>query len=240
MNERTGPLAQPVRAAVGDRMRLLLAAVVFVVIAVLARSRFEEAAAWLEGLGALAPLVFVGVYLALVTCGFPVAVLGWLAGAMFGFFAASALLVVSALVTAGAIFWLARKVIARPVRRATSARPRLARFLSLMDQDALRIMVLLRLSPLHFGLVCYLGGAGRIRFMPYLAATLCVIPSACLQAYVGHAARRLGDDLAAGPGSAALLATGIAASLYLSWLLGRMAQRALTEDKTAGARRERA
>jgi uncharacterized membrane protein YdjX (TVP38/TMEM64 family) len=219
-------------------LRLLGVALVFVAVAILAHRHFEAAERWLTGLGDLAPLAFVAVYAGVVTVGFPVAVLGWLAGATFGFWTALVILTVAALLTATLIFYLARGLLAGQVRRVASARPRLARFLDLAGQDSLRLMVLLRLSFLHFALICYLAGASRVRFRPYLLATLCVLPSAATQAYVGHTARRLseqasrGDPL--GTWQIILAGSGILAAVLLIWLLGRLAQRAL-EDMPTGA-----
>lgn len=220
-------------------LHLLGLTMAFVCLALLAHHHFEVVERWLTDLGDVAPLAFVAVYAIVVTVGFPVAVLGWLAGATFGFSLAVVVLTTAALLTATLIFFLARGLLADQVRRVASSRPRLSRFLDLAGQDSLRLMVLLRLSFLHFALICYLAGASRVRFRPYLLATLCVLPSAAMQAYVGHTARRL-SELASrgaplGTWQVVLAASGIIAAVLLIWLLGRLAQRALEEVPTGSA-----
>lgn len=211
----------------------------FVVLALLVRRFFPTAEAWISGLGPLAPLVFLAVHAAVVPLGFPVSVLGLLAGASFGFGLGALVLTVAALVTASLIFLLSRRLLASQVRRFAASRPRVARFLDLAGQDSLRLMVLLRLSPLHFGLICYLAGASRTRFGPYLLATFCVLPSAVMQAYIGHTARQLGEQVqrgeALGVWQVLLAMAGIVGAVLSVWLVGRLAQRALqhTADERA-------
>jgi len=214
-----------------DLGRLLAAAAAFLVLAYLVRARYADLEAWLVGLGAWAPVALILVHAVAVPLGFPVSVLGFLAGATFGWLAGTALLLAAGLVSASLMYLLSRHLLAARVHAWTLRRPRLARLLDLARRDSVRLMVLLRLSPLHFATVCYLLGAGRVRFVPYLLTTLLLLPSAAFQASVGNAARVVGQDVATSgavqTGRLALLAAGLAATAALTVLLGRMARRAL-------------
>lgn len=224
-----------------ETLRALAGIAVFVVFALLVREHFGTARTWLADLGFWAPAAFVAVYVITVTFGFPVSVHGFLAGASFGIFFGTSLLIAGGLLAAVAMFVIARVFFAAQVNRFAMTRPRLARFLDLAAADSLRVMVLMRLSPLHFGLVSYLLGASRVRFLPYLVTTLLVAPSAALQAYMGHTVAQVGRRTAAGGSLASVetvvAAVGILAAVLLLVLIGQLARRALhlDDETTDGA-----
>lgn len=223
------------RPAWRDVLRLVLAVAAFVVLVILLRPHVGTMEAWLRSLGWWAPVVFAAVHVVVVSVGFPVSVLGFVAGATFGFLGASALLLGAGLLAAALMFGVSRRWLAPRVRRYAASRPRLARFMMLAEADAWRIMVLLRFSPLHFAALCYLLGASRVRFWPYLVTSACLLPSALLQAYAGWTARRLGDRAAAGAGlstvETVLSVVGLAAAAALLVVMGRLARKALDIDQ---------
>ena len=197
----------------------------------LIRMHWPQVETWLADLGPWAPVAFVAIHALVVPLGFPVSVLGILAGATFGWLPATALLLLAGLIAAVEMYLLARHLLAARVRAWVRTRPRLAHAMALADQDAVWLMVLLRLSPLHYSAVCYLLGAARVRFRPYLWTSLLVLPSAAFQAFVGHAARVVGRGLATdgdlAAGRAVLLIAGLVATAALMLVLGRIARRAL-------------
>ncbi len=215
-------------------MRVAAALMALVVLAWLVRTHYHHVEVWLGGLGHWAPAAFILVHAVLVPLGFPVSVLGVLAGATFGWLAATGLLLAAALLAASLMYLLGRTLLAGPARRAIARRPRLIRLAAMVDRDTLRLMVLLRLSPLHFALVSYLLGAGRVPYAAYVATTLLVLPSAAFQAYVGHAARVVGQEVAitgaVATGRLVYLGAGLLATAALAIVLGRMARRALEAD----------
>lgn len=226
-----------------ETLGALLVAVAVVVLVALTRPDPAELERWLAGAGWWAPLIFVALYVALVSVGFPASVLGFVAGATFGLLEGLALLLSAAMLTASVIFVLARRWLAGRVRTHAAARPRLSRFLDLAEADSWRVMVLMRFSPLHFAVVCYLLGASRVRFWPYLLTSLCVLPSAALQSYVGWTARRVGGQAAAGQRvdtlEVVLMALGLAAAVALLVITTRLVRRALDDPlaRTSGADR---
>ena len=214
-----------------EAARVLIGAAVVVGAAILLREYFGDLEAWLEGLGAVAPLAYLAIYALAAPLFFPVSVLGFLAGALFGFWQGTLVLVIGGLVAAGIMYVLDRWLVAARIRDLAGRRPRFARFLALAEEDSLKLMILLRLSPLNYGLVCYLLGAAQVRFLPYLLASAFVLPSAALQAWVGYTAREVGRRSLAGDTLGVwqwvLAAVGILAAVVLTILLGRMARRAL-------------
>ena len=182
-------------------------------------------------LGHLGPVFFVVIYVVITPFGFPVSVLGFAAGAMFGVAAGSFILTVAALLAAAVIYPLGHRILRTRVLAYAAARPKLDAFVTLAVRDAAKLMVLVRLSPLNFALASYLLSASGVRLRTYLAGTLLVLPSAALQAYLGYAARRLGrvaggldassrvDDL--------LTLTGLIVGLILLTVIGNMARKAV-------------
>lgn len=214
-------------------LRVLAGVVVFVALVWLLKDHVGTMEQWLQDLGAWAPVIFVAVHVVVVSLGFPVSVLGFVAGATWGMGAGTLILLVAGLGAASLMYAVSRNLLSRRVIRFAETRPRFARFLRLAEDDSWRIMVLLRFSPLHFAAVCYLLGAGRVRFWPYFITSACVLPSAFLQAYLGDTARRVGDQAASGQGletmETLLAALGIAAAVGLLVVMGRLTRRALMD-----------
>ncbi len=214
-----------------DWRRIAAGVVAFAVGAWLVRQYYGDFEGWLQGLGPWAPLVFIGVHAVTVTFMMPVSALGFLAGASFGVVNGTLILLVAGLVTASLMYGLGRSVLATRVFRYSATRPRVARFLDLANKDSVRIMILLRFSPLHFGVLNFVMGASRVRFLPYLATTCCLLPSALLQAYAGHTASILGQQVQAGEDFASmkllLAGIGLLVVIILTVVLGRLARQAL-------------
>ncbi len=192
---------------------------------------------WIGDLGWFGAVVFSLVYVLLVVFCFPVSVLGFSAGALFGFTWGAVLLLGNGVVTGCVIFLLARRFGHRRIAAYVAARPRLAAFERLARAQSLRLMLLLRLSPLNFGVVCYVLGAGRIRFSVYLLGLLAIMPSAIAQSYFGHATRRLSQAVGGQGSDVSRLqdlwtAVGLVACIVLMAVLGTMTRKALREAAT--------
>lgn len=208
------------------------------------RANFGAITTVLDRLGPWAPVAFVAMHVVVVSLGFPVSILGFFAGASFGMLRGTVVLLVAGLLAAAVMFVVSRRMLSGRVRAFASTRPRLQRFLVLAETDSTRLMILMRLSPLHYSVVCYLLGASRVRWGPYLVTSTFVLPSAALQAYVGHTAGRLGRRVALGEGigtlEIVLTVVGVLAAVLLLVMVGRLARRALDaegkEPDTSGDR----
>jgi uncharacterized membrane protein YdjX (TVP38/TMEM64 family) len=194
-----------------------------------------------DEMGAMAPLVFVAVYLVAVVAMAPGSVLTLAAGAMFGL--GTGLLVAAAGATLGATAaFLVSRHLARPVveRRIRRDR-RFDRIDQMIEENGFRVVFLLRLSPaIPFNLLNYALGATRVRLGQFVLGSVGMLPGTFLYVYYG----RLAGDLAAlAAGEAAprgtahylLLAVGLLATLALTVLATRLARRALREEPVDGA-----
>jgi uncharacterized membrane protein YdjX (TVP38/TMEM64 family) len=210
-------------------------ALVFVLVAliVLARSVGAEFAPFvqrIERLGPLAPIVFIIGYAIACVLLVPVSVLTVAAGAIFGIVWGTIYTLVGATIGATAGFFIARYGARGLVERHLASNPRFAAIDQAVGAEGLKIVTLLRLSPvLPFSLLNYALGLTRVRLADYLIGMIGTIPGAILYAYYG----KIGGDLAAlaggaRPGSSAgFLVVGLVATILATVLIARAAQRAL-------------
>lgn len=180
----------------------------------------------LAAAGGAGVLPFAAAFVALTMGCFPVSVLAFTAGAVYGP-GPGFLLVVPAVFCGGLLmFLLGRSLLREPIRRRVAARPRWRALEDLAAAQALRLNVLARLSPFNYGLVCYTLAAGRTPLRLYLLGLLGTLPSLAAHVLVGSVVRRGGAALDSGAGISRLQWAGsalaIVALLVLSWVVGRI------------------
>lgn len=200
-----------------------------------AAARIPALVAWVEGAGAAAPLLFVVGYAVGTVLLVPGSFMTLAAGAVFGVFQGTMLVAAGATLGMMLAFLLSRRLARGLVQRRLAATPRLEVLDRAVGADGLRIVLLLRLSPLFpFALLNYLLGLTQVRFRDYLLGSLGIIPWTIAYAWAGALA---GDLAAISAGTAAppsgvrvaLLAVGGLATVVLALVIGRQARRALTQ-----------
>jgi uncharacterized membrane protein YdjX (TVP38/TMEM64 family)/membrane-associated phospholipid phosphatase len=149
------------------------------------------------------------------------------AGAVFGFGWGLVAALAGALSAALAAFLLARHALRRRVERAAR---RSAAFKSLdqaLKKDGWTIVALLRMAPvMPSGAKSYFLGVTRVRLAPYLAASAAgMLPGILLKVYVGSAGR--GALSEGGALNWSLFAAGVAATVALAVILGRVVRKKL-------------
>lgn len=195
--------------------------------------------AWIEGLGPWAPLAFVLAYAAAVVALLPGSLLTIAAGALFGVAAGSLYAFTGATLGACCSFFIARHLARARVEQHLVARPRFRLVDRLVGEQGGKVVMLLRLAPLFpFNLLNYALGLTRVRFVPYLLASVGMLPWTLLYVYSGHLAGDLVSAAAApappAEGRALLWTVGLLAALGgAAWLAG-LARKALAQEP-AGA-----
>ena len=192
-------------------------------------------ATWVDGLGALGPLVFVAGY-ALATVAFvPGSLLTLAGGAVFGLAQGTVIVFLGASLGAIAAFLVARYVARGAVERRIARHPRFAALDRAIALQGRRIVFLLRLSPVFpFVLLNYALGLTRVRLADYALACLGMIPGTLLYVYYGKV---VGDVAALAAGAAPergaahwlVLAAGLVATVVVTTIVTRIASRALRE-----------
>ncbi len=222
------------------RTLLRIALVIAVVALLLVFGRSAAAylplfADWVEGLGAVGPLVFVVGYAAAVVAFVPGSVLTLAGGAIFGLFGGVLYVFTAAVLGSTASFLIARHVARDAIAKRIEGDARFGAIDRAVGEEGRKIVFLLRLSPVFpFNLLNYALGLTRVRLADYLVASIGMLPGTLLYVYLG----KLGGDVAAAVGGAgrargwpewALLGVGLGATAVVTILITRIASRALTQ-----------
>jgi len=195
-------------------------------------SYVEPFRAWVEGLGALGPLVFVLGYAAAVVAFVPGSALTLAAGAIFGIAEGTVTVFVAAVLGSCAAFLVARYFARGAVERRLAGSPQFAAIDRAIGREGRKIVFLLRLSPaIPFTLLNYALGLTRVRFADYALASFGMIPGTLLYVYLGSVA---GDAASASAGGAevgrtVVKAVGLAATAAVTIYVTILARRALRE-----------
>ncbi len=200
-------------------------------------------AEWVEGLGALGPIVFILGYAVAVVAFIPGSLLTLAAGAIFGLAEGTVYVLVAATLGATLAFLIARHGARAAIERRIQGDERFAAIDRAVGAEGLKIVFLLRLSPVFpFNLLNYSLGLTQVRLRDYFVASIGMLPGSLLYVYTGKVA----GDVAAiaggqagekGAGDWLVLVLGLLATAVVTIFVTRIAQRALAaatgEDATA-------
>ncbi len=190
---------------------------------------------WVDGLGALGPAVFILGYVAATVAFIPGSVLTLAAGAIFGLGPGVVYVMVGATAGASLAFLLARSVAREAIAQRLAGNPRFAAIDRAVGREGLKIVLLLRLSPVFpFNLLNYGLGLTNVRFRDYVAASIGMLPGSLLYTYSGFVAgslARLAGDAGPerGPAYYAVVGLGLAATIAVTTIITRTARRAIRE-----------
>ena len=187
---------------------------------------------WVGNLGFLGILLLAALMTVGSLCLLPASPFVVGSGVVFGFWGGclSATIGIVLGATIGFLLsrWFLRQDIADRLRRNPTYR---AIDLAIAD-EGWKVVALLRLSPMPFGLANYFYGLTGVAFWPYLLTSILgSLPSTALFCYLGSAGKASLTEMANGrfghtPGEYALLILGIGAVLLTLILLPRFTQRA--------------
>ena len=188
-----------------------------------------------ESLGFWAPLAFVVGYAVATVAFIPGSLLTLAGGALFGIVQGTVLVFIGATLGATGAFLVARYVARRAIAHKVAESPRFEAIDRAVAREGRKIVFLLRLSPVFpFVFLNYALGLTRVRLVDYVVASVGMLPATVLYVYYG----KLAGDVAALAGGAApergwqyyaVLGLGVLATLAVTTVVTRMAQRALGE-----------
>lgn len=204
-----------------------------------------QLAAYVEGLGALGPIVFIAAYIAGVLAFVPGALLTLTGGALFGLVWGTIYVAAAATIGSSLAFLVARYLGRGLLEERLRDHPRFSSLDAAVGHQGLKIVVLLRLSPAFpFNFMNYALGVTRVSFRDYLIASLGMLPGTILYVYYGKIA---GDAAALAAGAAVekdtayyvVLGLGLLATIAVTAIVTRLAKTALAESapnaQTAGS-----
>lgn len=191
---------------------------------------------WTRAAGWLGMMSFGFVYVAAAVFLLPASVLTLGAGFVWGPFLGLAVVLPSALAAATTAFVLGRTVARGWVQRRVSANPKFKAIDEAVASGGLRLVILLRLSPLFpFNLLNYTLGLTRVSLRDFvLGSAIGMVPGTFLYLYIGSlvtSASQLlsGDRPSAGPLGTALYVAGLVATLAVTVMVTRTARAALAK-----------
>lgn len=186
-------------------------------------------------LGPLGTLIFALVLAAGVLAALPAAPFMIAAGMVFGFGWGLATGLLGAVI-GGALGFLIGRYLARDaVAKSLGNHPKFQAIDAAIGNEGWKIVGLLRMCPLPFGLSNYLYGLTSVRFGQYLLATLVgILPSASFLVYFGSALRAAGQatlnpSIKGSVGMYVLLGGGLVAGVVCLIYVGRIARAAVAK-----------
>jgi len=188
----------------------------------------------MHGFGGWAPLVFVLTTAAGVVAFIPGTLFTLVGGAVFGFVRGVLYSFGGAALGSSTAFLIARYIAREAVQRRLARMPRFQSIDRAVAADAVRIVFLLRLSPIMpFNVLNYTLGLTAMRLTDFLLALAGTLPGTIAYAYAGMV---MGELAVAGraevPKNAtyyAGLVAGLAATVAATFVVTRAARRALSE-----------
>lgn len=218
-------------------IKVLLGLVAVIALAGLGRQFglfLERFVAWVDSLGPLGPLVFIGGYAAATLAFVPGSVLTLAGGAIFGLLNGSLYALTGATLGATLSFLLVRYAAREAIERRLEGNPRFQAIDHAIAQQGIKIVLLLRLSPIFpFNLLNYALGLTKIPLKSYLFASIGMLPGTVLYTYsgliIGDAARLAGGtDPERGMAYYAVVVLGLLATILVLTTITRTAKQALT------------
>ena len=197
-------------------------------------THITQAEAWIDQQGALAPLVYVLIYCLCVSCFVSVDVLSFAAGVMFGLWWGFLYAYIGSFLSGALMFFIAHHLGRNRLDQFIQQHPKLARMDNATSKHGLKIMFLLRLTPLPFAPLSYALSRTRVSFVAYILACAGMFLTNFVSVYYGFVAQHIGK-LADGhdrlPSSHYLgMFSMVLLSIVLTVIIGRMAHKAIAED----------
>lgn len=200
--------------------------------------RLPEFAGWVKGLGAWGPAAFIAGYGVAAVIFAPAFLLTIVAGAIWGVGIGVLYVMIGATLGAVLAFYASRYFVRGLVEHYVAGHPRLAAIDRAVETEGLRLVFLLRLSPVvSYVLLNYVLGVSRVRFRDYLGGSIGMLPTVTAYVYAGKLAGDLasvagGSAAPRGPLWYASLALGLAATVAATTLVARAARRAVETRAT--------
>ena len=182
---------------------------------------------WIEDLGALGVVAFVGLYVIITVVMGPAAGLTLIAGLVYGVWGFP-LVVGAATLAATTAFLIGRYIAQDRVAKMGENNDKLKALNKAVSEEGWKVVGLMRLSPVFpFGLQNYLFSVTNLGLVPFVLATaIGIMPGTALYVYIGSLGQAEGGG---GVLQWVLLGAGLIATFAVVWLITKKARQALEE-----------
>lgn len=152
----------------------------------LLQTRLIELLTWINGLGAVAPLAFILLYVLITVALIPGSIVTLGGGVVFGLVKGSVLVFVGAMLGATAAFLVGRYLARDWVARQIAGNAKFQAIDQVIGREGRKIIFLIRLSPAFpFNLLNYALGLTQVSLKDYVLGTIGILPGTILYVYLG-------------------------------------------------------
>ncbi|RZM75196.1 TVP38/TMEM64 family protein [Leptolyngbya iicbica] len=151
-----------------------------------------NALAWVDSLGLIAPIAFIGLYVIVTVAFIPASVVTLGAGVVFGVVKGSLYVFIGAMLGATAAFLVGRYVARDWVSKKVASNEKFKVIDEAIAREGRKIIFLIRLSPAFpFNLLNYALGLTKVSLKDYVLGTTGIIPGTIMYVYLGSLAGNL-------------------------------------------------
>ena len=221
------------------KFRLVISVTIFIIWSVIIFNILKDISFfldWFEGLGNLAPLLFTLILIIGVVILAPTPIMKVTAGALFPYWLAVLINFTASIVGGLLAFLLGRWLFRDSIAKIVASDNRLQKIEAAIGEEAMRISLLVRLSPLiPDEWLNYIMASGPVTIRVFILSTLSSIVYSLAYAYFGLAVGTiaLSPDMMGGfqqsPLGIALLVLGIIATLIATIIVTRVTMKALND-----------
>jgi uncharacterized membrane protein YdjX (TVP38/TMEM64 family) len=196
----------------------------------------KNALQWIESLGVIGALAFIGIYIIATIAFLPGSILTLGAGVVFGVGLGIVYVFIGAMLGATAAFLGGRYLARNWVAQKIAGNNQFAAIDRAVGQDGLKIVLLTRLSPVFpFNLLNYAFGLTSVSLADYVVGSLGILPGTIMYVYLGALAGNLAlIGTAAQPTNAnvqwGLRLLGLMATVAVTFYVTRIAKQALAQE----------
>jgi uncharacterized membrane protein YdjX (TVP38/TMEM64 family) len=195
----------------------------------------KNALEWIESLGAIGAVAFIGIYILATVAFLPGSILTLGAGVVFGVWLGALYVFIGATLGATAAFLVGRYLARNWVAQKIANNDKFNAIDRAVGKEGLKIVVLTRLSPIFpFNLLNYAFGLTGVSIRDYIIGSLGMIPGTLMYVYIGSLAGNLAlIGTATQPTNPTLQWTirivGFIATIAVTVYVTRIAKQALNE-----------
>lgn len=152
----------------------------------------KNALKWVESLGTLGAIVFIGIYIVATVAFLPGSILTLGAGVIFGVWLGAFYVFVGATLGATAAFLVGRYLARNWVAKKIAGNDKFNAIDRAVSKEGLKIVLLTRLSPIFpFNLLNYAFGVTGVSIQDYILGSIGMIPGTIMYVYIGSLAGNL-------------------------------------------------
>ena len=201
----------------------------------------RNALQWIDNLGAIAPIVFILIYIIATVAFLPGSILTLGAGVVFGIFEGSIYVFVGATIGATLAFLVGRYLARGWISKKIAGNQKFSAIDRAVGNEGLKIVLLTRLSPVFpFNLLNYGLGITGVSLKDYVLGSVGMIPGTIMYVYIGSLAgsiATIGGETQADANPVAQWAIriiGFIATVAVTLYVTKIARKALDESIDTG------